>query len=405
MSSIIKAIKRVMAGEYSRELSAKTYKGQRRIAQRGFRVCGRAGVGLRRLLVDESGNAKAVLAAGERKAIHGERIVLVPGPEEEIAAIRQIFDLYANGRKSVRKIVSILNDPTSPTSAICLWNASQIFEIIMNEKYIGHNVYGKRSGKLKTPKIRLPASEWVVAYDAFQPIIDPALFEKTQIIRTRRTPTRELLVAHLHDVWSEHGRITSKLCKSHGIGYGACLYKAEFGLLVIAYEHIGYHRAKPAAAKDGPLARATTHKLAVTKTLKVELPRVRVRGSYSTFQLPSGRHLVVRFSAPRLWQKRQVWRLSSCWRDEKADAIILMRGNPSRDGLQDFVLVKRSIFGEETLAFSDTSPNKIDGFVYADLETLLRDGLGLPKPAPAPSTTPQDLSAGANRSRSLSNGA
>ena len=52
-STIIKSMKRAMAGEYSRELSVKVFSGQCRLITLGFRQGGPAGYGLRRQLVDQ----------------------------------------------------------------------------------------------------------------------------------------------------------------------------------------------------------------------------------------------------------------------------------------------------------------------------------------------------------------
>ena len=57
-----------MAGEYSRELSAKVFAGQCRLITLGYRQGGIAGYGLRRQLLDQQGQPKAILARGERKA-------------------------------------------------------------------------------------------------------------------------------------------------------------------------------------------------------------------------------------------------------------------------------------------------------------------------------------------------
>ncbi|MCZ4342472.1 recombinase family protein [Sphingomonadaceae bacterium G21617-S1] len=48
-SSILKNVKRVMAGEYSRELSAKVYAGQARLVKMGYHMGGRAPYGFRRV--------------------------------------------------------------------------------------------------------------------------------------------------------------------------------------------------------------------------------------------------------------------------------------------------------------------------------------------------------------------
>ena len=55
VATIVKSVKRAMAGEYSRELSTKVFAGQCRLVELGYRQGGPAGLGLRRVLVDEHG--------------------------------------------------------------------------------------------------------------------------------------------------------------------------------------------------------------------------------------------------------------------------------------------------------------------------------------------------------------
>ena len=69
VSTIVKGVKRAMAGEYSRELSAKVFIGQCRLIELGFRQGGPPGFGLRRMLRDQSGQQKGSLARGEQKSI------------------------------------------------------------------------------------------------------------------------------------------------------------------------------------------------------------------------------------------------------------------------------------------------------------------------------------------------
>jgi DNA invertase Pin-like site-specific DNA recombinase len=71
LSSIVKNIKRVMAAEYSRELSVKVHTGQCRIAGLGYRVGSPLTFGLRRELVDESQRSKGELKRGDRKWTRG----------------------------------------------------------------------------------------------------------------------------------------------------------------------------------------------------------------------------------------------------------------------------------------------------------------------------------------------
>lgn len=86
-STIVKGVKRAMAGEYSRELSVKVFAGQCRLIQLGFRQGGPAGFGLRRVLLDERGEVKAELKRGEHKSLQTDRVILAPGPDEEVRTV------------------------------------------------------------------------------------------------------------------------------------------------------------------------------------------------------------------------------------------------------------------------------------------------------------------------------
>ena len=91
VSTIVKGVKRAMAGEYSRELSAKVFIGQCRLIELGFRQGGPAGYGLRRVLLDQSGAVKTELARGEHKSLQTDRVILRPGPAEEVAIVNQMY--------------------------------------------------------------------------------------------------------------------------------------------------------------------------------------------------------------------------------------------------------------------------------------------------------------------------
>jgi DNA invertase Pin-like site-specific DNA recombinase len=71
-SSLLKALKRVMAGEYSRELSVKTRRGQLNLLRKGFHVGGPAPFGMRRVVVDDAGN-ETPLTRGQWKAVISDR--------------------------------------------------------------------------------------------------------------------------------------------------------------------------------------------------------------------------------------------------------------------------------------------------------------------------------------------
>jgi hypothetical protein len=82
MAALVKTLKRTMAAEYSRELSAKVLAGQCRLTELGLRQGGTAGYGFRRLLIDRDGNRKCVLRRGEQKSILTDRVILLRVAQE-----------------------------------------------------------------------------------------------------------------------------------------------------------------------------------------------------------------------------------------------------------------------------------------------------------------------------------
>jgi DNA invertase Pin-like site-specific DNA recombinase len=88
-STLVKHLKRAMAAEYSRELSAKVSLAQSRFAQAGFWQGGPPGFALRRQIVNANGSLGAILQAGQGK-VRGERVVVTLGPPAEVEIVRTI---------------------------------------------------------------------------------------------------------------------------------------------------------------------------------------------------------------------------------------------------------------------------------------------------------------------------
>ena len=185
-STLLKTLKRSMAAEYSRELSGKVYAGQSHLIELGFRQGGHPGYGLRRLLVDDQGNAKCVLKAGERKSIQTDRVILIPGPKKEITTVRNIFDLFTVGLKSPGDIAGILNKRGHRTDLGRAWNRTIVYQLLTNPKYIGSNVFNRISRKVGERRRTNPASMWIRRDDAFEAIVPLAKFIRAQEIVQQR---------------------------------------------------------------------------------------------------------------------------------------------------------------------------------------------------------------------------
>jgi DNA invertase Pin-like site-specific DNA recombinase len=129
-ATIIKNMKRAMAGEYSRELSTKVFAGQCRLIALGFRQGGMAGYGLRRRLVDENRQAKADLRRGEHKSIQTDRVILVPGPPEEVRTVRRMYRLFVEKRRSESEIAALLNQEGVLTDLGRPWTRGTVHQVL-----------------------------------------------------------------------------------------------------------------------------------------------------------------------------------------------------------------------------------------------------------------------------------
>jgi len=236
-SNIIKTLKRAMAGEYSRELSAKVFKGQCRLIETGFRQGGAAGFGLRRMLVDVAGQEKGVLACGQQKSIQTDRVILVPGPTEEIEIVRRIYRLFIDEHRKEAEIAAVLN-----TGGTGSWSRATVHQVLTNEKYIGHNVYNRVSFKLKVKREHNPPDKWVRRDGAFEAIVDLPDFYKAQgIIQERhRRYSNDDMLARLRDLLKRHGRLSALLIDEAETGPSSAVYRHRFGSLVEAYRAIEY---------------------------------------------------------------------------------------------------------------------------------------------------------------------
>lgn len=245
-SNVMKSIKRVMAGEYSRELSSKVFTGQCRLITLGYRQGGPAGYGLRRLLVNEANEPKAPLARGEHKSLQTDRVVLTPGPKDEVETVRRIYRLFVVDRRSEREIATLLNGEGRLTDLDRPWSRAIVRQILGNEKYIGNNVYNRVSFKLKKKRIVNTPDMWVRSDGAFEAIVDPKLFEAAQVIlaeRARRLSDDELL-RMLAGLLDTRGVLSGMIIDEMDDMPSSAVYRTRFGSLLRAYQLIGYQPAR-----------------------------------------------------------------------------------------------------------------------------------------------------------------
>ena len=260
MAALLKAIKRVMAGEYLRELSAKVIAGQCRIARSGFKLGGTAGYGLRRLLVSRDGTSKQLLADGERKSLASDRVIYVPGPDEEIAIVRQIYSWFLDDDISADAIARMLNERGVRRDRRGPWDKYAVNAILNHPKYCGCVAFNRCSRRLGAKTTRNPIDQWIVTPNCFEAIVPPERFNE---VRRRRRPmcsrSDDELIADLQKVLQIHGRLTVKTIRATPGVISPWVYWDRFGSMAKAYERAGHQPKKGYFA--GCITRKNTQKV------------------------------------------------------------------------------------------------------------------------------------------------
>lgn len=242
VSTIVKGVKRAMAGEYSRELSAKVFAGQCRLIELGYRQGGPAGYGLRRMLVDEHGNPKGELRRGEHKSLQTDRVILIPGPDDEVETVNSIYKMFVEEGLLESQIAARLNLEGVLTDQDRAWTRGTIHEVLTNEKYIGNNVFNRRSFKLKMRRVENEPEMWVRAKGVFQGIVDSEYFYTAQgMIRERsRKLSNDEMLQKLRVLHEKNGWLSGLIINETDNMPSSAAYAHRFGSLIQAYQLIGY---------------------------------------------------------------------------------------------------------------------------------------------------------------------
>ena len=374
VSNIIKSVKRSMAGEYSRELSTKVFQGACRLIQLGFKQGGLAGYGLRRMVVDPSGVPKGILESGQQKFLATDRVVLVPGPAAEQAVVRGIFEAYVSRGLAEWQIAAELNARQIVNSHGRRWNRGAIHEILTNEKYIGHLVYHRRSGKLQRKPVPNPPEMWVRAAKAFPAVVDPKLFACAQAALVERTGryTEEELLAHLRKLWSRRGRVSAPLIDAEPAMPKSSTYHKRFGSLLNAYQRIGYSCSKDQSFRL-VLSAVDAQEVALTENLLASL-----RGAGVAVEpAPGGGRFVVSGEltlavvtarCQRTKYDTLVWPIPA---PPPVDLTIAARLNEANDGVQDYFFFPRLDRPRRHVRLRTCNHRLIEAYRFATLAPLL----------------------------------
>ena len=375
VSTIVKGVKRAMAGEYSRELSAKVFAGQCRLIELGFRQGGPAGYGLRRVLIDQSGAVKSELARGEHKSLQTDRVILQPGPDNEVAVVNQIYRWFVDDNLAESEIAERLNHQNVHTDLGREWTRATVREVLSNEKYIGNNIYNRRSFKLKKHRVTNEPGMWIRKDGAFEGIVSPDLFYTAQgILRARAYRyTDEELIEKLRRLYQQHGYLSGLIIDEAEGMPSAAAYAHRFGGLIRAYQVVGFtpDRDYQYLEANQFLRRLHPEIVSQTEQMIAEVGGLVVRDAATDLLTVNHEFSVslvlarcqILDNARRRWKVRFDTSLAP-------DITVAVRLDESNQAALDYYLLPRLDFGQPGIHLAEHNPVEFESYRFDSLDYL-----------------------------------
>ena len=343
-SSIIKALKRSMAAEFSRELGDKVFLGKTRIVEKGFWVGGPPGYGFRRLMVSANGKPKQTMKPGEQKSLTTDRVTLIHGPRKELEGVRAIFSMAGDG-KGPTEIARELNRQ-GITHDGRPWIHQTIKDILRNPKYMGCNIWNRRSQRLRGPRVPVEPQLWIKKPLAFPAIVDERTFIRAQErVHVPKHWTKQEILEKVGLLLKKTGRISEDRIRAvRGMPSPATIYQ-HIGSYQQLYRELGYKQRTEDFSKCGQVERSMRLRQKLVLRIKECFPRNIVvthlpRKSRSMLLIDHS------FMVSILFCRSKCKRGKSCWVIEpdelERDYITLLcTMNRSHDRVLDYYVLPR----------------------------------------------------------------
>lgn len=378
LSGVVKSLKRVMAAEFSRELSVKVHAGACRSAGRGFRQGGRPCLGLRRKLLDERGRSKGIMQSGQWKSLQSDRVVLCPGPPGEIELVNFIFKRFVEDRRSEEsiarelKIRGVLNRGRP-------WSAYTIQYLLKNENYVGTNVYNRHSNKLRKGQMSNPSSAWIRRENAFAPIVDRTIFTKAQQLLWDRQKcwglSNEEMLKRLRILLQRSGGLSKRIIDEAENVPSATLYQMRFGSLREAYRLIGYGGSRNCEYIVSRTRRRNMIK-AIDMKVAIALAKSGVEARLDqVHQILRVHGIAISFRVARSWTDGEETH-SPTWtirrgRKLPPGLVVVIRLNEANQDVRDYLLMKASELVGTRLRFGEEGWERFGARQFVSLYGLI----------------------------------
>jgi DNA invertase Pin-like site-specific DNA recombinase len=347
LTTIIKSIKRMMAAEFSRELSLRTSLSMRRLVTQGYLPGGAPGYGLRRMLVAPDGTHKGILGRGEWKSMKNDRIMLVPGPDNEVATVRRIFDLFVHKHHSRTEIAGLLNADGIPNPHGKDWEYQNVYQVLRSERYAGVIVYSRTGSKLSAGNTdnrlyKNPPHLWVRGHTGYGELVSKEVVAAALAapsMKGYRYRDDEALLKPLRALLKTHGYLSHDIILASPTAPAPPTLRTRFGSLRAAYERLGYKGGKHFATRFNRSVRTLANKVmehVATRALEVgKLDRHENR--YRRVYLTTGKYITVSVAQykPICRAQRPRW-VTNTYHHDLANISLVVRLDTANRGPLDY---------------------------------------------------------------------
>lgn len=165
-----------------------------------------------------------------------------PGPGDEVSLVGEIYQSFVHKRNNESLIAADLNARGYTTDMGRPWTRGTVHQILINEKYVGDNVWNRRSFKLKGKRVRNAPDMWVRAEGVFEGIVPRDLFDAARTIihaRSFRISDEDMLAA-LRALYEKKGLLSGIVIDEYDGMPSSSAYSTRFGSLLRAYSLVGF---------------------------------------------------------------------------------------------------------------------------------------------------------------------
>jgi hypothetical protein len=327
--------------------------------------------------VDENGVPKGELSRGEHKSIATDRVILVPGPPSEIAIVQEVYHRFVDEGASEAELAEMLNKRGVLSDLGRPWTRGTIHQLLINEKYVGNNVWARTSFKLKHARIRNAPDEWIRHDGAFKAVVDFELFDQAQRIIAARAErlSDEQMLQLLKQILDQRGELSGLIIDEDENCPSSSSFRTRFGSLLRAYTLVGFRPDHDYRYLEINRELRSLHPVIVSEVIAgIGAAGGEVTQDPATDLLTINHEftaslVVVRCTQTAAGSSRWKIRIETAL---KPDITVAVRMNPENSRALDYYLLPRLDMHEAVLRLCEYNGLSLDAYRFDTLDTLYR---------------------------------